>query len=135
MKDPALDMTAEELEAYAKSRDPALIKEKPGMRAVRHYVRPMRADAASMIETVANAIERTSTYYRVACHRIEDADGKAIEPNAKTDLEPWSTGRKIAKREWLATVADVSGFDAIVEVGLVIGERACMRRDERGPLW
>lgn len=135
VKDPALDMSPEEIEAYQKSRDPALIKCKAGLNPVKHYVRPMRADSASLLEGTSDSVDRVTTYYRIACHKIEDADGKVVECTPKDDLERWTLGRSIAKREWLTRVADIAGLAAIIEVGLVVSERACMRKDERGPLW
>src|SRR5881227_897095 len=74
-RDPALDPEMD-LEAYARERDPALIREQPGAKALRFVVgkisRPFMLDVVDSCERESS---RNMMAFMAACHAYEDAAG------------------------------------------------------------
>jgi hypothetical protein len=130
--DPSMDFAK-----YAETRDPALIKEKPGMRAPRFNISPIkRVPFIENIDTCSTHVVKCEVAFAWACHEIDKGDGNSLKPDA-ADITTMPNGTKVAGGEWIEKVADEFGVPAIYEVGHVIYQRAKLKAGAAGPffLW
>jgi hypothetical protein len=133
MVDPAIDETTSDLKTYAKTRNPAALKFKPGQRPVLFKLREL---SATFVGEELDGLEwnkRALLAFRAACHAITLADGKALAPVAKDVEEHAAHGVRVAGKEWVERVAKKIGMKSVYEAGSVAIRRAHLAEDEMGP--
>lgn len=72
-EDPALDMTAEERVVYRETRDITKIREIPGMKAMRFFIRMIPMSLMRFIDEARSERERSYRAFMAGVERIENA--------------------------------------------------------------
>ena len=132
IEDPALDTDAmgDDLAAYATTRDPALLKIKPGAKPTTFQVRGLSVGYLAGVVESERGKMRALLAVLGAVHEVETYDGRVLQPEKVT------TGafkQKIADDTWLNLLRDEVGFDALEEIGLVAISRAKLPKRVRIP--
>lgn len=128
--DPALDMGRADRIAYAESRDPALIRELPGEKAIRFVCRPLTASELVAVCSRAGAEGKALFAFAFAVTEIVHADltgpaeGRRILPTRLVEH-----GRpRIWDDPEIDALQEMLGFALISEIGAFAFERAWLRK-------
>lgn len=128
--DEALDMSEAERLAYAEQRDPSMIRELPGQRAVRYVCRALSASEAVEMSAKTSAEVRAFTAFMFGVVEIADAD--ASGPCAGKRLTPTRSIDRNRPRIWsveeLDGIVEAFGVETVFEIGSFIFERAFLRK-------
>jgi hypothetical protein len=126
--DPALDMTAAERRTYAETRDPKLLRELPGKRAVRCLVRPLSVATASICDQRPSMADRVVWAFMLGCLEVQNADehgpadARVLKPSHAFDAGDGDKRCIWSDRE-LGALQETFGRGFLFEIGGVIYER------------
>jgi hypothetical protein len=126
--DEALDMSRAEREEYARTRDPAKIRELPGKTAVRFVCLPLSVQVSAILDARPSMSDRVVWAFALGVSEMRhaDASGPAPErrmvPSQKLDIG--GVKRAMWGDDELQTIQDTFGRATLYEIGGVIYERA-----------
>lgn len=129
-RDPALDDSMD-VRAYEQTRDPALIKERTGMRAVRYDLSAL--DVVFVAEHIDSRLSPSAMQkaaFLASCHVFTDASGERHVAKTK----PGAYGQPIADDDWFRKVAAVCGLFGVYELGSVAWLRSRLPLVAASPL-
>lgn len=142
VRDPALDMTLDQLAEYAKTRDESLLRFKEGKTPTwLHVQRVGKLALATIVDStpaVSGESGRHIRAFRLGCPLVEPSPD--VFPDAKGTWEPdpkraddVGEGIRMAGLEWFERVANEMGTDAVYETADVIRQHASLPARCRGP--
>jgi hypothetical protein len=136
-RDPALDMTWQEIEKYRASRDPDDIKLHPGKTPTWfHCQRVGKLIVANMIDAIefGGLPARKLRAFKFGCSAVDlspdiaaRAGKETLTPDPTKFIE-WAEGVREAGHEWFEAVSDEFPIEALYEVGDVIRQFSSMPR-------
>lgn len=128
-RDPALadDM---DLKTYDDTRDPALIREKPGHTAARFELSPLDAMfVAEHIDSARSDSMRQMNAFLASCHAYTKPTGERV--SAK--VTPAAYGQAVADVEWVREIASQFGMSTVYELGALAWFRTRLPRSAEAP--
>jgi len=128
--DPALDMTAAQLRAYRDSGcDPKLLTIKPGCTPIWFVLDPLpHLYVAADIEAQPGQSRKATFAAMAACHRVELADGNALEP-PKSQVVPLAWGAKQVPQAFAGELIRRFGLTWFLALGNLAIDRAFARSE------
>jgi hypothetical protein len=132
--DPSLDLAVMDVDAYAMTRNQDLIVMKEGERPDLFVIGRIPGSILMLLKHNGKSLSENALLgFRVACHRVELANGDILEAS---DFIKEKIGSKIvhtAKEDWFDTVLDRFGYDTILEMGQVAIDHAGLPLGADGP--
>lgn len=131
LRDPGLDTDLFDADEYASTRDPNLLRARPGGFLVKAKCKPLTYEVASQIRSLGDVRAQFSQAFRVGVVALENfgGPGGALSPTGEITL---GDGKKHAtwKSDELNRVATEYGRHFIDEIGMAI-----LQRGEEGKAW
>lgn len=134
--DPALDRERMDVELYAETRDPSLIREVPGLAAVRFRIAPLTSTQFAHCDSASNVGMQIVTAFMFAVREVQNhpSRGVTLRPDRRI---PNGLGGEIAVLDdrTIEQIRAAYGVAAIYEIGSVAYERALLSGNAWGGAW
>jgi hypothetical protein len=125
--DPAIDQEKFKRNQYLESRDPSLVVEKPGMRALRWHFRPLSKAIVQILDAGWTSEQaRNVMTFKLALMAIESRANRAT-PDFDT-INFGNEKREIISNGFFESVWNRFGLETITTLGRIVYELECSAR-------